>query len=115
MSLRFRKSCLNLAVLAALGFSVPTMAQSTSSGILGQVQDASGSIISDATITILHVLSNTKSVINANESGRFTAKGLRVGGPYTVTVNSFSGERVFDNVYLYLCKNILLHPTTNRV
>ena len=105
MSLRFRKSCLNLAVLAALGFSVPAMAQSTSSGILGQVQDASGAVISDATITILHVPSNTKSVINSNESGRFTAKGLRVGGPYTVTVKSSNGERVFENVFLSLGKN----------
>lgn len=105
MSLRFRKRCLNLAVLAALGFSAPAMAQSTSSGILGQVQDTSGNVIDDATITILHVPSNTKSVINTNESGRFTAKGLRVGGPYIVTVKSPEGERVFDNVFLSLGKN----------
>lgn len=105
MSLRFRKSCLNLAVVAALGLASPAFGQSTSSSILGQVQDAAGNIITDATITIVHVPSNTKSTISANESGRFTAKGLRVGGPYTVTVKSPDGTRIVDDVYLSLGKS----------
>jgi len=102
MSTRFKKSCLNLAVLAALGIATPAIAQSTSSGIVGQVQNSAGTGVTDATITIIHQPSNSKNIVKSNEAGRFNAKGLRVGGPYTITVESSEGKRTVENVFLTL-------------
>lgn len=108
MSTLFKRSFINLAVVTALVSATPVMSQSTSSGIVGQIQDNSGSSITNATITIVHAPSNSTSVITSNSNGRFNAKGLRVGGPYVITVNSPEGNRIIEDVYLTLGENFEL-------
>jgi hypothetical protein len=63
-------------------------AQSTSAGVGGVVTDASGAPVSGAQVTITHVESGTVSHATTDASGRYNARGLRVGGPYTITVRS---------------------------
>ena len=83
---RVRLSKLSLGLLVALA-AAPVFAQSTSAGVGGQVVSADGQPVAGAEVTITHVESGTVSRITTDASGRYSARGLRVGGPYTISVN----------------------------
>ena len=61
-------------------------AQVTTSSIRGSVTDEAGAPVAGATVTITHVPSGTVSVAVSSATGDFAARGLRVGGPYSVSV-----------------------------
>ena len=99
---RVRLSKLSLGLIAALSMA-PVFAQSTSSALSGQVVDAGGNPVAGAEVTIRHTESGTVSRVVTDASGRYNARGLRVGGPYTVTVNKEGlGTDTEQNVYLAL-------------
>jgi outer membrane receptor protein involved in Fe transport len=99
-----RLSKLSLALIAALA-AAPAFAQSTSAGVGGRVVGADGQPVAGAEVTIVHAESGTVSRAVTDANGRYTARGLRVGGPYTVTVNKAdAGTRSQENVYLGLDK-----------
>ncbi|WP_447940298.1 TonB-dependent receptor domain-containing protein [Pseudoxanthomonas mexicana] len=101
-SRRLRMSKLSLGLVAALA-AAPAFAQSTSAGVGGLVTDNGGQPVAGAEVTITHVESGTVSRATTDGSGRYTARGLRVGGPYQVTITkSGSGTKTEDNVYLTL-------------
>jgi hypothetical protein len=58
----------------------------TTAGISGFVVDAQGTPVSGATVTITHEPSGTRATAITRANGQFSQSGLRVGGPYTVTV-----------------------------
>lgn len=98
----FRVSKLSLGLIAALA-AAPVFAQSTSAGVGGIVTDASGQPVADAEVVITHVESGTVSRATTDASGRYTARGLRVGGPYEVTITKAgSGTTTEDDVFLSL-------------
>lgn len=70
----------------ACAMSTAVYAQETTSAIRGQLTGESGAPVANATVTILHTPSGTRSVTASGADGVFDARGLRVGGPYTVTV-----------------------------
>ena len=92
-----------IATLLAVG-AAPAIAQNvTSSAVAGQVVDASGQPVADATVTIVHEPSGTTKVVTTDASGRYAAQGLRVGGPFDITATKSGlnhGEQ--ENVYLQL-------------
>lgn len=99
---RIQTSKLALGLLAALA-TAPAMAQSTSAGVAGQILDAAGAPVAGAEVTITHVESGTVSRATTDASGRYTARGLRVGGPYTITITKpGEGTKTEDGVYLTL-------------
>jgi outer membrane receptor for ferrienterochelin and colicin len=99
---RVRLSKLSLALVAALA-AAPAFAQSTSSALQGQVVDATGQPVAGAEVTIRHDESGTVSRVVTDANGRYVSRGLRVGGPYTVTVNKEGiGTDTEQNVYLAL-------------
>lgn len=99
---RVRLSKLSLGLIAALA-AAPAFAQSTSAGIGGVVTGADGQPVAGAEVTITHVESGTVSRAVTDESGRYNARGLRVGGPYTITVNKAgAGTDTEENIYLAL-------------
>lgn len=101
---RIRMSKLSLGLVAALA-AAPAFAQSTSAGVGGTVTGASGTPVAGAEVVITHVESGTVSRATTDASGRYTARGLRVGGPYTITVTkSGEGTKSEDNVFLDLNK-----------
>jgi len=63
------------------------MAQVTTSAIRGAVTDEAGAAVAGATVTITHTPSGTVSAAVTNDAGVFSARGLRVGGPYTVNIS----------------------------
>lgn len=101
-SRRLRMSKLTLGLVAALA-AAPAFAQSTSAGVGGLVTDNGGQPVAGAEVTITHVESGTVSRATTDAAGRWTSRGLRVGGPYTITINKpGEGTKTEDNVFLAL-------------
>lgn len=90
------------AVALSLTMAGNAIANDTTSGIRGRVIDQSGNIASDAVVTIVHEPSGLTKTIEVNNTGTFLANGLRVGGPYTVTVKDASGTKKLENIFLSL-------------
>lgn len=99
----FRVSKLSLGLIAALA-AAPVFAQSaTSAGVGGVVLGSDGQPVTNAEVTIVHVESGTTSRVTTDASGRYSARGLRVGGPYEITITKAgAGTRTEDNVFLGL-------------
>ncbi len=85
----------------ACAIVTPVVAQDITSAIDGQVTDQAGAPVAGATVTVTHVPSGTVSTTMSDSGGHYGLRGLRVGGPYTVSVRS-AGEpaTTIDNVQL---------------
>jgi len=91
------------AVVIALGLSTSAMAaDTTSAGIRGNVVSPAGELVSGAEITVFDHRTGNVRTINSNDTGSFSARGLQVGGPYTISVKSGAGEKVINDVFLTL-------------
>ncbi|MBV2129665.1 TonB-dependent receptor [Arsukibacterium indicum] len=100
----------HLALAVTLAMGVSTMAYAdTSSAIRGNVVTPSGQVATNARVEILHVPSGTRSVAVSNESGAFSSSGLRVGGPYTVTITSAEGAKTYENIFISLGESFRLN------
>lgn len=84
---RIRVSRLTLGLLAALA-AAPAFAQSTSASLGGRVVADDGQPVANAEVLIVHTPSGTVSRTTTDSSGRYVSRGLRVGGPYTITVQA---------------------------
>jgi len=92
-----------LGLVAALGVNIEAQAQQTTAEITGYVVDAEGKGIPAAQVTIVHVPSGTTATTSTNAAGQFSASGLRVGGPYTVSASSSDyQDAAVENVYTEL-------------
>lgn len=76
------------AIAIASSWVVPAFAQQTTSSMTGNVLNADATAATGAQVEIVHTPSGTRSLTTVNAEGRFQASGLRVGGPYTVTITS---------------------------
>jgi hypothetical protein len=76
--------------------------QETTSQILGTVSNE-GTGLAGATVIALHVPTGTKYTTTTRKDGRYNLDGLRVGGPYTLTI-SYVGfkEEKQENIQLAL-------------
>ncbi len=102
---RVRLSKLSLALIVALA-AAPAFAQNTSAALGGRVVAADGQPVAGAEVTITHAESGTSTQVTTDADGRYNARGLRVGGPYTVTVNKAgAGSDTETNVYLQIAPN----------
>ena len=77
-------------------------AQSTSANLGGTVTDAQGQPATGAEVTITHSTSGTVSHVTTDAAGRYSARGLRVGGPYTITITKDGQTETRENVYLQI-------------
>lgn len=89
--------------LALLILPLGLLAQVTTGTITGTVKDPSGTTLQGATVEAVHEPSGTKYKTVTNKTGKFNLPGLRVGGPYKVTVSyvGFNTENATD-VYVQL-------------
>jgi outer membrane receptor for ferrienterochelin and colicin len=100
-----------VAGLAILVLAIPLTgsAQDITSAIRGTVTDSGGSGVSSATVTITHTPTGTRRVVQTDANGKYSASGLRVGGPYSVRIDSASHRSAsFDNVNLSLADTMNL-------
>ncbi|MFT5522013.1 MAG: hypothetical protein ACI9IA_002619, partial [Enterobacterales bacterium] len=101
--MKTKLSKIAVAVLMAAGLSTVAIADTVTSSIRGNVATEAGNTFPAATVTITHTPSGTVSRTTANENGAFSARGLRVGGPYSITISGDGFQTVkIDDVYLSL-------------
>lgn len=92
-----------VAIAISLGASVNAVANTTTSSIRGTVATEAGKLFANASIKIVHTPSGTVSATTTNESGSFSARSLRVGGPYSIEISGPDFKNVtIDDVYLTL-------------
>jgi hypothetical protein len=92
------------AAAIAASISVPAMAQETAGQMNGRISNASGAAVAGAEVRIVHTPSGTTSTATTNTEGQFFSRGLRLGGPYAITVTAPGGaaEPVTQNAYITL-------------
>ena len=112
MNFKAKLSRVAIAVAVSAGLAGTVMAQTTTSAIRGNVVSEAGANLAGATVTIKHEPTGTISTATTNENGTFSSRGLRVGGPYTVTISGdgFVPTKVED-VYLSLDQALALPVT----
>ena len=88
--------------------SVPALAQNTTSAVSGRVANADGVPVASATVEILHRESGTVTRATTGADGRFLVRGLRAGGPYTITVSKGSLVDKREDVQLALAETLAL-------
>jgi hypothetical protein len=98
---RVRLSKLSLGLALALA-AAPAFAQNTSAGLGGTVSSADGAPLAGANVTIVHAESGTASNVTTDAEGRYSARGLRPGGPYTITITKDGVTEKRENVYIQL-------------
>lgn len=105
-----KRSTLCLAIAA--GISGYAHGQDISSALLGKITAPDGSPAADTRIIVLHEPSGTVSEVKTNSAGSYSMKGLRIGGPYKITIDS---DRYRDaemrDLYLQLGKTLRLDQT----
>jgi hypothetical protein len=103
MNKQMRVTRLAGALALVLATSTPVFAQTTSAQMAGRVTSEQGEALVGAEVVIVHAPSGTTVRSTTDGDGRYSARGLRVGGPYTVTVlrPGFEPETT-ENVFLQL-------------
>ncbi len=90
-------------LMVAMIVSVAAFAQVTTSGISGQVTDASGAPLVGATVYAVHTPSGTQYGAVSNNNGNYYINGSRQGGPYTIEVSYVGYQtQMFEGVTLPL-------------
>ena len=110
---QIRLTKLALALSIALS-AAPTFAQNTTSAIGGRVAGADGKPVVGAQVSIQHVESGSVSNVATDADGRYVARGLRVGGPYTIiyTKDGISEKR--ENVFIELAETAAIDATLGQ-
>ena len=109
MKTLLKKSALALTVAACLGSGI-AYANDTASSMRGTIIGPNGNPAVGTDITIIHVPSGSVKKATVNASGLFSAKGLRVGGPYQIIVDSNEfKDTVVEDIFLTLGKE---YPVT---
>jgi hypothetical protein len=103
--LRANRTAIAAAVAVSIGaFALPALAQNTTSGVNGVVTGADGKPVAGATVTIVHVESGSTNTVTTDAAGRYAARGLRAGGPYTITVSQGGRTERREGVVLNLAE-----------
>lgn len=98
-----KRTALCLAMTAALGASNIASANETSSAMRGKIITPEGQAATNTKVVIIHQPSGTTREFRTNEAGTFLATGLRVGGPYMVSIDSdVYRDTDSDNIFLQL-------------
>ncbi len=105
----FSRHALSAAV--AIVVAAPAMAQNTTSAVSGRVVDASGKPVGGAAVTILHTPSGSVSNATTDSDGRYAARGLRTGGPYTITIRQGGQTETREGITLALAETLNLDAT----
>jgi hypothetical protein len=105
----FLRSAVSAAALVVI--CAPALAQNTTAALSGRVVNAAGQPVAQASVSILHVESRSTVTASTDADGRYSARGLRVGGPYVVTITQGGQSERRDNVFLTLAETTALDVT----
>jgi len=104
------------AMAAAVAFVVaaPAFAQNTTAGIAGRVLAADGKPVAGAVVAIRHNESGSVNNATTDADGRYAARGLRAGGPYTITISKGGQAETREGVFLALAETLAFDATLGQ-
>src|SRR5687767_2493727 len=92
--------CRTIVLLAACALALPAALASaqgvTTGNIVGVVVDAQKQPVEGASVIAIHLPSGTSYEATTRADGRFSLPGMRVGGPYSVTVAYVGTGNAFE-------------------
>lgn len=100
-----------IAAAVAIVAVAPALAQNTTSAISGRITDADGKPVAGATVSIVHVESGSTSNVITDAEGRYNARGLRAGGPFSITINKGGQTEKREGVFLALAETLNFDAT----
>ncbi|MEG1051617.1 MAG: TonB-dependent receptor, partial [Janthinobacterium sp.] len=106
--LRLTQIAFSLSIALA---TIPSIAQNTTSSIGGRISSTDGQPAAGATVTIVHTESGSVSNVTTDAEGRYVARGLRAGGPYTITVTKNGQVEKREGVYVQLAETASVDAT----
>ncbi len=100
--------------MAAILAGAVAFAQVTTSSLAGHISDETGEPLAGAAVVAVHTPSGTQYATVANGNGQYTINGMRVGGPYTVTITFLGYQTVqYTDVTLQLAETYNLNARVN--
>jgi hypothetical protein len=102
-----RQSKLTLGLALALA-AMPALAQNTSAALGGRISSGEGSPMANAEVVITHIESGSSTRATTDADGRYISRGLRVGGPYTITITKDGASEKREGIYLELAQTTML-------
>ena len=106
--LRLTRIALSLSMALA---TLPALAQNTTSAIGGRISAPDGQPAGGAIVTIVHIDSGSVSNVVTDAEGRYAARGLRPGGPYTITISKDGIVEKREGVYVLLAESASVDAT----
>lgn len=92
-----------LSVIAVAFLISPAQAQETNGSVTGKVTDEKNLPLEGASVTAVHLPSGTSYGTSTDRGGKFYLPGLRIGGPYTLTVTMIGRQQqVKDQITIRL-------------
>lgn len=107
---RIQLSKLALALSIALA-AAPSFAQNTTSAIGGRISGADGKPTSGANVSIVHTESGSVNNVVTDAEGRYVARGLRAGGPYTIIITKNGVTEKREGVFIQLAETAAVDVT----
>jgi len=99
-----------LLLIIALSVSRAAFAQSSTGTILGSVQDESGAVVPDASVTVKNLGTGAQRTVRSDSSGAFAVPDLQVGHyAITITREGFSPLRI-DDTELQVAQRATINP-----
>ncbi len=84
----------------------------TTGTISGRITDSKGITLPGVTIVAVHQPSGSKYSTSTRADGRFNLPGVRVGGPYTITITYIGyGKEVINDAMVGLGESLTLNVT----
>ena len=111
---RLRLTKLAFALSIALAASIPATAQNTTSAIGGRISGADGKPAAGATVSIVHAESGSTSSVVTDAEGRYVARGLRAGGPFTITITKDGVSEKREGVFTQLAETASVDATLGQ-
>jgi hypothetical protein len=93
-----------VAVVIVATAAAPSLAQNTTASVAGRVLGSDGKPVAGANVTIVHVESGSTSSVVTDAEGRYSARGLRAGGPFTITFSKGGVTDRREDVFLQLAE-----------
>ncbi|MBY6065030.1 TonB-dependent receptor [Pseudidiomarina sediminum] len=113
-SLRFSRTASAIAVALGLA-STAAVAQDTSASMRGEILGPQGNGAANTKVVIEHVPSGSRTQVMTDANGNFIASGLRVGGPYRITLDSdVYQDAQYSEVFLKLGETFRLNAQLDQ-
>jgi len=107
---RIQLTKLALALSVALA-GAPALAQNTTSAVGGRISAPDGTPAAGASVQIIHTESGSVSTVTTDAEGRYVARGLRTGGPYTIIITRNGQTERREGIMLQLAETASVDAT----